>query len=101
MYRVLRKLNIIKEVIVSGKTTRNNVNLCADGYKATTGSVVTDTCTNMSLNGLSKRYCKKVYQFTCTKDTSSTPPENPGGGTETPSVPAATLSKLRLYLTLL
>ena len=74
----------------------SNVSLCADGYRATAGNVVTDTCTNMSLNGLSKRYCKKVYQFTCTKDTSSTTPENPGGGTETPSVPAATLSKLSL-----
>ena len=57
----------------------NNVNLCATGYKATGGNVVSDTCSSMSLSGLSKRYCQKTYQFTCVKGT-------------TPSVPAATLS---------
>ena len=76
----------------------SNVNLCADGYKATAGNVVTDTCSSLDLKGLSKRYCKKVYQFTCTQNTVSTPPSSGGGDTqpETPTVSAATLSKLSL-----
>lgn len=61
----------------------NNVNLCATGYKATGGNVVSDTCSSMSLSGLSKRYCQKTYQFTCVKGT-------------TPTVPAATLSALSI-----
>ena len=61
----------------------NNVNLCATGYKATGGNVVSDTCSSMSLSGLSKRYCQKTYQFTCVKGT-------------TPTVPAASLSALSI-----
>ena len=64
------------------------VSLCASGYKATGGNVVTDTCSSMSLNGLSKRYCKKIYSFTCVKGSGST-------GSE-PVVEAATLSNLSI-----
>ena len=76
----------------------NNVNLCADGYKVTVGNVITDTCNNLDMQNLSKRYCKRVYQFTCSKDSSTTPTTpDPGTGEKPPvSVPAATLSKLSL-----
>ncbi len=66
------------------------VSLCASGYKATGGNVVTDTCSNMQMQGLSKRYCKKVYSFTCVKSGDS------GGDTPDIEVPAATLSKLSI-----
>jgi len=77
----------------------NNVNLCADGYKVTKGDVITNTCNSLDMQGLSKRYCKVVYQFTCSKDASSTqdPKPDPGTGQKPPAtVPAATLSKLSL-----
>lgn len=69
----------------------SNYKPCASGYTATGGSVATDTCSSMSLSGLSKRYCKKVYSFTCVKSGSSGE-DNP----ETPTVAAATLSKLSI-----
>lgn len=71
----------------------SNVQFCADGYKVSSGSIITDTCSNLSLNGLSKRYCKKVFQFTCTKSTGTT---NPDPEPQTPVVAAAKLSKLSL-----
>lgn len=66
----------------------NNVSLCASGYKATGGNVVSDTCSNMSLSGLSKRYCQKTYQFTCVKSS--------GGEVNPPKVDPATLSALSI-----
>jgi hypothetical protein len=75
----------------------SNVNFCANGYKVTAGNIIGDTCTNLSLNGLSKRYCKRVYEFTCTQTatTPETPPPTPDPTPE-PTVPAATLSALSI-----
>ncbi len=71
------------------------VSLCAAGYKATGGNVTQDTCASIkSMNGMTKRYCRKVFTFTCVKSG-----ETGGGGNEgeqQPSVPAATLSKLSI-----
>lgn len=67
---------------------------CASGYKITATKTTTDTCSSMSLDGLSKRYCKRVFQFTCSKSSGSS--EDPGEGGETPTVAAAKLSKLSL-----
>lgn len=92
--------------VVEDMPLGNNVNLCADGYKGTSVKVLTNTCENLNMQGLSKRYCKQVFQFTCSKDTTSTeqPPSGggdtgsggTGGGGTTTTVPAATLSKLSL-----
>ncbi len=61
---------------------------CASGYKLTDTRVITDTCANLDLKGLSKRYCKRIFQFTCSEDTSTSAPV-------TPVAPvAATLSAL-------
>ena len=67
---------------------------CASGYKITATKTTTDTCSSMSLDGLSKRYCKRVFQFTCSKSSGSN--EEPGEGGETPTVDPAKLSKLSL-----
>lgn len=63
----------------------SSANMCASGYKATGGNIVADTCSNISLSGLTKRYCQKTYQFTCVK--SSDP---------VVTVPAAKLSALSI-----
>ena len=60
---------------------------CASGYDPTDGKVVTDTCSSLSLSGLSKRYCKRVFSFTCVKRSGGTTPSKP-------VVEAATLSAL-------
>lgn len=73
---------------VTAEQSLSNVSLCASGYKATGGNVVNDTCSNMSLSGLTKRYCQKTYQFTCVKSSGTTDPK--------PSVPAATLASLSI-----
>lgn len=67
-------------------------NLCASGYKPTGGNVVNDSCSNMSLSGLKKRYCKMVYQFTCVKSSEPSKPDDP----EIPIAQAATLSQLSI-----
>lgn len=60
---------------------------CAEGYSYTTDSVSikSNACDGMSLNGLSQRYCKVVFNVTCSKTASS--------GT---SVAAPTLSALSI-----
>lgn len=63
---------------------------CKSGYTAEGHvSIDTNTCNNMSLNGLSQRYCKVVYKIECVKSNSS----GGGGGTTAP-VAAPTLSSL-------
>ena len=81
--------------VVEDVALGSNVQLCATGYKVASGSIITDTCSNLSLNGLSKRYCKKVFQFTCTKD-SSGGTTDPDPEQKPPTVAAAKLSKLSL-----
>ena len=51
---------------------------CASGYVWQNNklSVTTDTCNFTSMNGLSRRYCKRVYSATCVKQ-QTTQPENP------------------------
>ncbi len=63
---------------------------CADGYtwKSKEAEIVTDTCKDATLGGLSRRYCKRIFQATCVKETTSKPP------TTTKPVAAATLSSL-------
>ncbi len=55
-----------KETIMDSKTTTFS---CADGYTydSSAVSIKTNTCTNMALNGLSKRYCKVVFNVKCYK----------------------------------
>lgn len=60
---------------------------CAAGYSAEGKvSIKENTCNGMSLNGLSQRYCKVVYNINCTKGGSGS---DDGG-----NVAAATLSAL-------
>lgn len=67
---------------------------CASGYTAEGNvSVKENTCDGMSLNGLSQRYCKVVYNINCVAGGSPSTPENPGGNGGS-TVPAATLSSL-------
>lgn len=73
------------------ETSLSSYSPCATGYSATGGSVVSETCSNLSLSSLSKRYCKKVFQFTCVKNSNPTPDPKPN-----PEVPAATLSSLSI-----
>lgn len=74
--------------VVMEEPLGNNVQLCASGYGVTASKVITDTCSSMSLSGLSKRYCKMVYQFTCSKGSSTQPTD--------PVVNPATLSSLSI-----
>lgn len=77
------------ETIMDSKTTTFS---CADGYTydSSAVSIKTNTCTNMALNGLSKRYCKVVFNVKCYKD------NNNGGGGSTPSVAAPSLTALSI-----
>ncbi len=61
---------------------------CASGYQATEQnvSVKEDTCKNMSLLGLSKRYCRVVYNINCVK--------KDGTSDDDDDVAAATLQSL-------
>lgn len=68
---------------------------CGSGYylDESKTKVVTNECQSTKMtNGVSKRYCKVVFQFQCAKKESPTPPkpEDP----PKPSVPAPTLSAL-------
>lgn len=63
---------------------------CKSGYTYKDHvSVKENTCNNMSLNGLSQRYCKVVFEVDCVKESGSS--SGGGGGS---SVAAATLSSL-------
>lgn len=75
------------KVDIQGETP---VYSCADGYMLTESALTENTCSSMSLNGMSYRWCKGVFKGTCTKKSSSTPPPEP----EKPAAPAATLSAL-------
>lgn len=75
------------KVDIQGETP---VYSCADGYMLTESALTENTCSSMSLNGMSYRWCKGVFKGTCTKKSSSTPPPEP----EKPAAPAATLSSL-------
>ena len=77
----------IYKVDIQGETP---VYSCADGYMLTESALTENTCSSMSLNGMSYRWCKGVFKGTCTKKSSSTPPPEP----EKPAAPAATLSSL-------
>lgn len=76
------------ETIMDSKTTTFS---CANGYTydSSAVSIKTNTCTNMALNGLSKRYCKVVFNVKCYKD-------NKGNENDEPSVAAPSLTALSI-----
>lgn len=50
---------------------------CASGYTMGGKTILSDGCSNLSMNGLSKRYCKVIVQATCSKGGSSNPVDPP------------------------
>lgn len=72
---------------------------CASGYKLSL-SVKSNGCDGIRVSSGYYRYCKAIYNYSCTKETpqeepkpEEKPEDNPGGGGGT-TVPAATLSSL-------
>ena len=81
------------------RSSNNNVSIvgktptiCAAGYKFVQNSVTNDCNQKTLTNGVSKRYCKVVYNISCVKDGGGT--TNPDKPTNPDPVPAAKLSSL-------
>ena len=77
------------KVDIQGETP---VYSCADGYMLTESALTENTCSSMSLNGMSYRWCKGVFKGTCTKKSNQIPDDD--DTEEKPAAPAATLSAL-------
>lgn len=73
--------------------TGGNIATCANGYTFSNSKVITNTCST-NLNGLSRRYCKVVYQATCQKNAPSGGNSGGSSSTKPTTVAAAKLSAL-------